>query len=163
MKRLTISRTSDVPAYIPNEEAVYLHDEFGAKCWQGEAVEILAEYEDSGLTPEGANNIANLLRGHDFPTAALEFLIDAEQEDRLIILPCKAGDTVYYSHAGKVIEKTILCFIKYTHIDDTVAFFDKELTESCEVSNFGKYGYVYLTRQEAEAALLRRVPNQQRY
>lgn len=44
-KRWTVSLSGE-PAYIPDEDAIYLSDEFGAKCWQGYAIEKLAWYED---------------------------------------------------------------------------------------------------------------------
>jgi hypothetical protein len=56
MYRLTIARTSEYPSYIPrdnaNDELFEVHDELGAKCVIGEAVDRLAEYENTGFQPE---------------------------------------------------------------------------------------------------------------
>ena len=74
MERFTVSKDSDNPAYIPNEDSIYLSDEFGAKCWQGDAIDKLAEYEDT------------------------------EGQGRLVVLPCAVGDTVWYIDDGVIIE-----------------------------------------------------------
>ena len=44
-------RLPENPIYILDEEAIFLSDEFGAKCWRGEAIDRLAEYEDIRFTP----------------------------------------------------------------------------------------------------------------
>ena len=67
-------------------------------------------------------------------------------------LPCKVGDTVYYPFAGKVLERQIVCFVYRNGA--TITFFDECLTESCEITDFGKT--VFLTREEAEQALRER-------
>ena len=46
MERLTIN-LPDEPNYIPDESAIYVSDEFGARCYIGEAIDKLAEYEDA--------------------------------------------------------------------------------------------------------------------
>lgn len=55
-----------------------------------EAINRLAEYEDSGLSPKEVQELAK-----------------AKAEGRLVVLPCKVGDTVYEPFAGKVYEKTV--------------------------------------------------------
>lgn len=66
MYRLTVTRTADEPAYIPsdnsNDDLFYIHDEFGAKCILGAAVERLAEYENTGFQPD---QIKALEKDHD--------------------------------------------------------------------------------------------------
>lgn len=66
----------------------------------------LAAYEDTGLMPEDVLRISNLLRlvGEDF-NCRLVFVAQAlvkyaeytkaESEGRLVVLPCKVGDTVW--------------------------------------------------------------------
>ena len=77
-------------------------------------------------------------------------IIDSQPTGNAVELPCNVGDTVYYPFAGKVFEKQIVCFVHYRN-GSTIAFFDERMTESCEITDFGKT--VYLTREEAEAAL----------
>ena len=68
----------------------------------------------------------------------------------VVELPCEVGDTVYYPFAGKIFKKKIACFNHYGN-GVTAAFFNVQLTESCEIKDFGKI--VFLTRAEAEKAL----------
>ena len=51
MNRLTV-RLPENPSYLIDNDLVVLSDEFGAKCWIGDAVERLADYEDTRLTPD---------------------------------------------------------------------------------------------------------------
>lgn len=99
------------------------------------AVDRLAEYEDSNLTP-----------------AEVVELAQAKADGRLIVLPCKVGDKVratvlrpYNGHTntifGEVIEIQPVIRVRYNqcrHIDFIAP-------------DFGKT--VFLTREEAEAAL----------
>ena len=73
----------------------------------------------------------------------------AEEEGRLVVLPCKVGDTVYFpnKYAEIIIPFTIVefCMFKdeYAIIDDS----DNEY----KIADFGKA--VFLTHEEAEKAL----------
>ena len=73
----------------------------------------------------------------------------AEEEGRLVVLPCKVGDTVYFpnKYAEIIIPFTIVefCMFKdeYAIIDDS----DNEY----KIEDFGKA--VFLTHEEAEKAL----------
>jgi hypothetical protein len=95
-------------------------------------------------------------------------LLDAKAEGRLVVLPCKVGDTVYALQlkritefcvdplhkeivTAKVVEITLKDGIKWFRLysaDDRIAVYRGE--------NFGKT--VFLTREEAEKAL-EEVPN----
>lgn len=75
----------------------------------GTAADRLAAYEDTGLTPEEVKLIANVLRevGETYNCwfnyvaqcviehSKLQKLAQADQAGRLVVLPCKVGDTVY--------------------------------------------------------------------
>ena len=73
------------------------------KCSVNDAMMRLAAYEDTGLEPEEikdsferwaeAVRIVAMARKANIPH--VQELLDAESEGRLIILPCKVGDTVY--------------------------------------------------------------------
>ena len=60
------------------------------ECYTGRIIDRLAAYEDSGLTPEQVQELAQ-----------------AKADGRLVVLPCKVGDAVYEPFAGKVYEKTV--------------------------------------------------------
>lgn len=65
------------------------------KCSVNDAVMCFADYEDTGLEPEEIAELTkSLLVGMNKRNRAME-LLQAESEGRLIILPCKVGDTVY--------------------------------------------------------------------
>lgn len=67
----------------------------------------LAAYEDTGLEPEVVKDMAEnaetcLLAWfeakYDMPVGKLMDLIEAKQDGRLVLLPCKVGDVVYEVH-----------------------------------------------------------------
>ena len=64
---------------------------------------------------------------------------DAEEQGRLLVLPCKVGDKIYQTDGIRVYESTVRQLIFDT---ENIAF---------DVRAIGKT--VFLTREEAEAAL----------
>ena len=67
-------------------------------------VERLAAYEDTGLTPESVEAlklsmmgkaIAEIKEFNGLPVDRLRELAEADKDGRLVVLPCKVGDTVY--------------------------------------------------------------------
>nr|DAU72105.1 MAG TPA: hypothetical protein [Caudoviricetes sp.] len=85
---------------------------------------------------------------------------DLEEQDRLVILPCKVGDKIFLDFAGfgKDIDKFT---VKDFHLDcfkdgETILFCDyesnnKTLSGQIDVMEFGKT--VFLTREEAKSRL----------
>ena len=87
-------------------------------------------------------------------------LLKAEKEGKLILPPCKVGDTVYdiYGNAIAVQGMAHRCIYKAAHyIEDTIRgypFFDrKTLLYPIEFSGRDIGKTVFLTREEAEKAL----------
>ena len=116
----------------------------------------LAAYEDTGLTPEDVLRISNLLRlvGEDF-NCRLVFVAQAlvkyaeytkaENEGRLVVLPCKVGDTVFRL-ITPANGPAIIMEIQVKTLHQAAGL----------VGNFGKKRFLishYATREEAEAAL----------
>ena len=115
----------------------------------------LAAYEDRGCAPEEvlpkdkADEIAlKLMRLADLESicsyARLRELAEADKDGRVLVLPCKMGDTVYlivtkrarnYTPEFRFVKKSRLTFLNMERI----------------LQGFGKE--VFLTREEAEAAL----------
>ena len=94
----------------------------------------LASYEDSGLEPEDMSHWMDYFR--------------AECEDRLVVLPCKAGDHVWVDSREAIVENFFGYETeRYLHAQfyDNMQYIDIPFTE------IGKT--VFLTREEAEAAL----------
>lgn len=124
-----------------------------------EASERLADYEDTGLTPEEIKQSDKMLqafiehnRKSQFPRT-LDWLLDickAEAEGRLIVLPCKVGDTVYVINNRHIEHCKVARFVISSYGCGTRG---EDLYQHIvfELSQLGKT--VFLTRKEAEAAL----------
>ncbi len=103
-----------------------------------EAITRLAAYEDSGLSPEEVQELAQ-----------------AKADGRLVELPCNVGGTVYEPFAGKVYEKTVdrIIINRFTTpqiwIETKLPFAAPRL-ERWDLA-IGKT--VFLTREAAEKAL----------
>ena len=80
---------------------------------------------------------------------------DAEEQGRIIVLPCKVGDVVYSVFNGKARELKV---ISYSVLNSTAGNYrnthsvnSRGAVLSYELCDFGKT--VFLTREEAERAL----------
>ena len=124
-------------------------------------VERLAAYEDTGLTPEeidmdheAAEQLRRLCRDCDLDR--LEKLAEADKDGRLVVLPCKVGDTVYEVTSRKTISEyrvkaiRVELFCTFIEWDIVAGFVDKSIF-GVPVDEIGKT--VFLTREEAEKAL----------
>lgn len=111
-------------------------------CTQRQAWERLKQYEDSGLSPiacEEARKIEDGLSKRDYSIARMVELMQADKDGRVVVLPCKVGDTVYRlqyveESPGRFIVDAVP--IKFALI---------------WLNEFGKT--VFLTREEGENAL----------
>ena len=129
----------------------------------------LAAYEDTGLEPEEAEackvalmgkTLAEIKEIEGLSIERMKELAKAEAEDRLLILPCKVGDTVYrYSHVEQRMQ-ALKCegflqnglYWKVRCTDLVPSWVGNQKRHFyIAVSSFGKT--VFLTREEAEAAL----------
>lgn len=82
----------------------------------------------------------------------------AEGQGRLVKLPCKVGDIVYFAHHDRVISSEVLSVKYHAEAENHGAFIRKRLTIDVEgISaeiDFGDIGKtVFLTKSEAEAKL----------
>ena len=112
------------------------------------AVKRLGHYEDTGLEPEeiaDAVTAAKLMERSKIVSCFgvdadhIRDLLQAEQAGRLVVLPCKVGDTVYQIDAERVYESEV----KWIIFDcDDIAFDERAIGVS-----------IFLTREEAEASL----------
>lgn len=122
------------------------------------AANRLADYEDTELAPEEVTALGNLfdyaLEESKTLTEQLELLkrlrelAEADREGRLVVLPCKVGDTIY--HISKV---------RTSHFEDDKIIIDDEGRWKIYEMPFALIHLPYigksyfLTREEAEAAL----------
>lgn len=136
---------------------------YDGNCTQKEVWERLKAYEDAGLSPQAcaeAREIEETLSGCGYSISRMVELMKADKDGRVLVLPCKVGDTVYMierffdidngvcdeicarkviGHGGNNLNK--LWLIGSGGICNVSIF----------VSEFGKT--VFLTRAEAEKAL----------
>ena len=133
----------------------------------------LMQYEDTGLTPEEINDLASareispeaeyainkhadsiierldkLLTQTD-DDARLRELAEADKGGRVVVLPCRVGDTLFRVFAGEILEHKVRN-MRYLAIQGR---WDIDTTPFCSYveSSIGKT--IFLTREEAEAAL----------
>ena len=132
-------------------------------------VNTLAAYEDTGLEPEDidalqkrerglAEMLVNVSCGCVVPYTRLAELARAEKDGRLVVLPCKVGDTVYEANKRGFVSIYEVISI---HVSSCSILVGWNLVNGIysnlngfEISALGKT--VFLTREEAEAALKKR-------
>ena len=116
-------------------------------------IERLAAYEDTRLEPEeidmdheAAEQLRQLCRNCDLDR--LEKLAEADKDGRLVVLPCKVGDTVYFALLGRIIEKQVFSIVSFSN--STIIYCDGT-SEYFRPEDIGKT--FFLTREAAEKAL----------
>mgnify|MGYP006978917423 CR=1 FL=1 len=114
---------------------------YDTDCSQKQVWERLKQHEDSGLSPEDAANLHAILRlGDGMTLMRLRELAVADQEGRVIVLPCKEGTTVY------CISLPIATYPDKSKPEVVPIAFTRN-----DLLKFGSR--VFLTREEAEKAL----------
>ena len=121
---------------------------------------LLRQYLDTGMTPERCAEFARadaegryivMRDAEQEGVARLRELAEADRDGRVVVLPCKVGDTVYWVHGAVITECRVHRIQKnrnglYICLKSNVSHgaFRADLS-------IGKT--VFLTREEAEAAL----------
>lgn len=166
MERLTQSNFNYCKEYCAEADGcAYAKGVIPDMCGDAAQYYRLAAYEDTGLTPEEAKYFGRLVRGERMVTEAdlmesgvsqeeiqrLKDVITAEAEGRLLVLPCKIGDTVYWLRGTAILPVYIEWF--ETNVDGWCACgkYPPMAAPTFKFADFGKT--VFLTREEAEAAL----------
>ena len=119
----------------------------------------LAAYEDRECAPEEvlpkdkADEIAlKLMRLADLESLCsytrLRKLAEADKDGRLVVLPCKVGDTVYFALLGRIIEKQVFSIVSFSN---STRIYCGGTSEYFRPEDIGKT--FFLTREEAEKAL----------
>lgn len=80
----------------------------------------------------------------------LRKLVQAEQDGRLVVLPCKVGDAAYWVHSGTITECRVYR-IQQNRTGLFICLRSKVSHGAFRADCIGKT--VFLTREEAEAAL----------
>lgn len=129
---------------------------YDTDCSQKQVWERLKAYEDSRLSPEDAANLHAILRlGDGMTLMRLRELAVADQEGRVVVLPCKVGHRVFaLLDTDKHISE---CEVKQIGLGNEIGFVGLEPIGArgreygVALNGFGKT--VFLTREEAEKAL----------
>lgn len=131
MKRLT-KRSHDTTkengvccTHFHSPECFMVEGNCSAGCkWEEAAWSRLADYEDTRLTPERCAEFARadaegryivMRDAEQEGVARLRELAEADKDGRLVVLPCKVGDTIY--HISKV---------RTSHFEDDKIIIDDE-------------------------------------
>ena len=118
-------------------------------CSQRKVWERLKSYEDAGVSPEDAANLHAILRlGDGMTLMRLRELAVADQEGRVIVLPCKVGDTVYFALLGRIIEKQVFSIVSFSN---STRIYCGGTSEYFRPEDIGKT--FFLAREGAEKAL----------
>ena len=119
-------------------------------------IDRLSAYEDSGLEPEEiadfmkrweqAVEIGGMLKKYGIDH--IRDIIQAEQDGRLVVLPCKAGNLIYVGRRPAIITQ-FFGYVRERYFH--AVFCDKNEGIDIPFEELGKT--VFLTREEAEAEL----------
>lgn len=133
------------------------NDRVAKSAYRQTCVERLAAYEETGLTPEESKRMSNILMdvGIDYNCSweyvknwllddRLRELDEADKDGRVVVLPCKVGDTVYLLFAGNP-NNPVISTLKINTVAEAVKLIGK--------MGMHKYIGTFRTREEAEKAL----------
>ena len=152
-----MERLSDTAIEIINELHTERLDYYSEYIPLIDAANRLAAYEDTGMEPEEINDMAlevatlktieSMYGGLGKPDHIRDIL-QAEQDGRLVVLPCNVGDHVWAD--GR--EAIVVWFFGYK----TERYLHAQFLDNAEYTDIPFYEIgktVFLTREEAEAAL----------
>lgn len=115
--------------------------------------EDLRAYKATGLTPAEverskleieAGCVKAIARTYGIDINRLQKLAEADKDGRLVVLPCKVGDTVYRLFVGNP-DNPVIATLKINTVTEAVKLIGK--------MGMHKYIGTFLTREEAEKAL----------
>lgn len=150
-----MERLSDTAIEIINELHTERLDYYSEYIPLIDAVNSLSAYEDTGLEPEDLKKAFNetailKLAAQALSTTPdhLRDLLQAEQDGRLVVLPCKAGSLIYVGRKPAIITR-FFGYVRERYFH--AVFCDENKGIDIPFEELGKT--VFLTREEAEAAL----------
>ena len=142
--------------HFHSSECFMVEGNCSAGCkWEEAAWSRLADYEDTRLTPGEVRSlwgewnammrVLNSIGSYD----RLRELAEADKDGRLVVPPCKVGDTLFRVFAGEILEHKVRN-MRYLAIQGR---WDIDTTPFCSYveSSIGKT--IFLTREEAKKAL----------
>ena len=132
----------------------------GGDCSQKQVWERLKAYEDAGLSTQAcaeAREIEETLSNYDYSISRMVELMKADVEGRVVVLPCKVGDTIYFARAHPILRYKVTGYemgnasisqVRSKHVDKETGL---TFNFTFRPGSIGKT--VFLTREEAEKAL----------
>ena len=127
---------------------------YDGSCTQKEVWERLKAYEDAGLSPQACSmcrEIEEGLSSTDYSISRMLELMKADKDGRLVVLPCKVGDTVWRIVRDGNPHITRDAVRDMYFADDMTLCVELAGGRVTFTEKFGKT--VFLTREEAERAL----------
>ena len=126
--------------------------------------ERLASYEATGLTPESVQALKLSMMGkaiseitefNGLPIDRLRELAEADKDGRVVVLPCKVGDTVWVILDGaKCVRRCVVEYATIGRYFTVIVFHTADRTREQYGVPAGAFGKtVFLTSEEAEKAL----------
>lgn len=129
----------------------YWRVNFSGVQYQADFVDRLAAYEDSKLSPEDAANLHAILRlGDGMTLMRLRELAVADQEGRVIVLPCKRGDELW-TYCNYPVKRVYSFTVSDVSTLNGRTVLNTLGLGTIRPEDIGKT--VFLTRKEAEKAL----------
>ena len=124
---------------------------YDTDCSQQQVWERLKAYEDSKLSPEDAANLHSILRlGDGMTLMRLRELAVADQEGRVIVLPCKRGDELW-TYCNYPVKRVYSFTVSDVSTLNGRTVLNTLGLGTIRPEDIGKT--VFLTRKEAEKAL----------
>lgn len=147
------------------DKLTWYDNDGGIMCRRGYEVALarLASYEATGLMPEQVVNAKTIIESafaDDTSKAErIRKLLAADKEDRVMILPCKVGDAVWFARSAyrqvdNPIEATVTGFTSYGTTGElifTTMTVEGQITRRFLEHQIGKTAFLSL--EEAERAL----------
>lgn len=139
---------------------------YDGNCTQRLVRERLKAYEDTGLTPEEverskleieAGCVKAIARTYGIDINRLRKFAEADRDGRVMILPCKVGDTIYFARANPILQYKVTGYemgeasisqVRSKHVDKETGL---TFNFTFRPGSIGKT--VFLSREEAEKAL----------
>lgn len=124
---------------------------YDTACSQKQVWERLKQYEDSKLSPEDASNLHAILRlGDGMTLMRLRELAVADQEGRVVVLPCKRGDELW-TYCNYPVKRVYSFTVSDVSTLNGRTVLNTLGLGTIRPEDIGKT--VFLTREEAEKAL----------
>lgn len=162
----TIHENGVCCVHFMSEECCKRHGDCAAGCpWEEAAWSRLADYEDTALTPGEIKSMQgehfSALEMAKLHSALMELkkYQEAEQSGRVVVLPCKVGDAVWFARSAyrqvdNPIEATVTGFASYGTTGElifTTMTVEGQITRRFLEHQIGKTAF--LSFEEAERAL----------